>query len=147
MVTPGQELNLTLNLTNIGNTDDLLTLTPIFEINYQGNDVSNWSAPILNSSRLDVFESETLHLVVNIPDDTWAATTAELSLSASSSGFEIEYNVSTTLEVEAVAGWRIDLSNTSLEVPPSGGALELLIEQKGNFHLNHISLKPVKVGM
>ena len=66
MVTPGQELNLTLNLTNIGNTDDLLTLTPIFEINYQGNDVSNWSAPILNSSRLDVFESETLHLVVNI---------------------------------------------------------------------------------
>ena len=41
MVTPGQELNLTLNLTNIGNTDDLLTLTPIFEINYQGNDVVN----------------------------------------------------------------------------------------------------------
>tara|TARA_B100001113_G_scaffold121704_1_gene99398 strand:+ start:623 stop:6157 length:5535 start_codon:yes stop_codon:yes gene_type:complete len=132
LVTPGQELNLSLNLTNIGNTDDLLTLTPSFEITFQGNDVSNWSAHTINSSRLDVFESQTVHLVVEIPDDTWASTTADLTLIASSSGFNIGYNVSTTLEVAAVAGWRIDLSNTSLEVPPSGGEVELLIEQQGN---------------
>ncbi|MBB70701.1 MAG: hypothetical protein CMB28_06315 [Euryarchaeota archaeon] len=132
LVTPGQELNLTINLTNIGNTDDLLTLTPNFEITYEGNDASNWAANAINSSRLDVFESQTIHMVVDIPDDTWATTTAELTLLASSSGFNIDYNVSTTLEVSAVAGWRIDLTNTSLEVPPSGGELELLIEQKGN---------------
>ena len=132
LVTPGQELNLSLNLTNIGNTDDLLTLEPSFEISYQGNDVSSWSAQTINSSRLEVFESQTVHLVVEIPDDTWASTTADLTLLVSSSGFNIDYNVSTTLEVVAVAGWRIDLSNTSLEVPPSGGEIELFIEQQGN---------------
>ena len=119
-------------MTNIGNTDDLLTLTPSFEITFQGNDISSWSAHTINSSRLDVFESQTVHLLVEIPDDTWASTTADLTLLASSSGFNIGYNVSTTLEVAAVAGWRIDLSNTSLEVPPSGGEIELLIEQQGN---------------
>ena len=131
-VTPGQELNLTIDLENIGNTDDLLTLTPTFEITYQGDDTSVWSAQTINSSRLDVFESETVHLVVQIPEDTWATTTAELTLLASSSGFDIGYNVSTTLEVAAVAGWRIDLTDASLEVPPTGGEIELLIEQKGN---------------
>jgi hypothetical protein len=131
-VTPGQELNLTINLENIGNTDDLLTLTPTFEITYQGDDTSDWSAQTINSSRLDVFESETVHLVVHIPENTWATTTAELTLLASSSGFDIGYNVSTTLEVAAVAGWRIDLTDTSLEVPPTGGEIELMIEQKGN---------------
>ena len=132
LVTPGQELNLTINLTNIGNTDDLLTLTPNFDVTYQGNDASNWGAQTINSSRLDVFESQIVHLVVEIPEDTWATTTAELTLLASSSGFNIDYNVSTTLEVAAVAGWRIDLTDTSLEVPPNGGEIELLIEQKGN---------------
>ena len=134
-------------MTNIGNTDDLVTLTPNFEVTYQGNDVSNWSAQPINSSRLDVFESQTVHLVVEIPEDTWATTTAELTLLASSSGFNIDYNVSTTLEVSAVAGWRIDLSDTSPEVPPNGGEIELLIEQKEIHLQNHISPKLDKDGM
>ena len=131
-VAPGQEVNLTINLTNVGNTDDLLTLTPTFNVSHEGGDASTWQGMVVNSSRLDVSQSETVHLNLLVPDDSWAATEAELTLVASSSGYNIGYNVSIILEVENVAGWRIDLSNTSLEVPPSGGQLELIIEQKGN---------------
>ena len=131
-VTPGQDVNLTINLTNIGNTDDLLTLTPEFEVSHVGGDVSTWQAEVINSTRLDVSQSEIVYLSVQVPEDTWATTEAELTLIASSSGYNLDYNVSIILEVANVAGWRIDLSNTSLEVPPDGGQLELIVEQTGN---------------
>ena len=131
-VIPGQNLNLTINLTNTGNTDDLLTLTPQFNLAYSGSDESTWIAEGINSSRLDVGESESLQLNLIVPEDTWAETEATLTLIASSSGFDINYNASIVLEVANVAGWRIDLSNTSLEISPEGGELELIIEQKGN---------------
>ena len=35
------------------------------------------------------------------------------------------------IEVSSVAGWRLDLANTVLEVPPEG-EIEITIQQKGN---------------
>ena len=131
-VNPGEDVNLNISITNVGNTDDLLTLTPTFGITYTDGDTSSWSLDIVNSSRLGVGESETLQLTISIPEDSWAGTTADLTFIGSSSGFDIGYNVSTVLEVSNVAGWRINLSNTSLEVPPLGGELNITIEQKGN---------------
>lgn len=131
-VSPGQELNLTIDLANVGNSDDQLTLTPHFTLDRQGDDDSIWSADILNSSRLDILENETLNFAVHIPEDSWSGTKANLTLQTSSSGFEIDYDISLIIEVLPVSGWRIDLSNTSLEVAPAGGVLELIIEQKGN---------------
>ena len=131
-VTPGTELNLTLNLTNIGNNDDLLTLTPNFSNTYAGNDTSLWSSEIINSSRLEVQGQETVNLVLQIPSNTWAGTIANLTLVASSSGFDIDKEISILLEVKEIAGWRLDLSNTSLEVPPEGGTLDIIVEQRGN---------------
>lgn len=132
-VSPSEMLNLTINVTNVGNTDDLLTLTPTFNIQYDGDDSSTWSAEAINSSRLDVQENELIYLEFEIPSNTWAMTEANLTLVASSSGFNIDFNTSILLEVENVAGWRFDLSNTSLEVPPEGGQLDIIIEQKGNY--------------
>ena len=131
-VTPGGVLELTLDLTNTGNTDDLLSLTPSFTIVHSGNDVSVWDAEIVNSSRLDVLEGETISLNITIPENSWSGTIASLTLTASSNGFDIDRDVSIDLEVEDVAGWRFDLSNTSLEVPPEGGELHIIVEQKGN---------------
>ena len=131
-VTPGTELNLTINLTNIGNNDDLLTLTPNFSVTYSGDDTSQWSTVTINSTRLDVQEQETVNLVIPIPSDTWAGTQANLTLVASSSGFDIDNEISILLDVMAVSGWRLDLSNTSLEVPPEGGELDIIVEQRGN---------------
>ena len=131
-VVPGQELNLTINLTNIGNSDDVLSLSPSFDLNKVGNDSSNWSAEQISSSRLNIFENEIVHLEIEIPDDAWSGTTANLTLQTSSEGFNIDYDVSILIEVLPVSGWKIDLSNTSLEVPPNGGILELTVEQMGN---------------
>ena len=131
-VAPGDVLSLNINITNIGNTDDLLTLTPSFAVSYSGNDNSTWQAASINSSRLQVMETESLNVNVTIPENTWAGTIANLTLIASSSGFDIGNDTSIELEVENVAGWRLDLTDTSLEVSPGGGELQILVEQKGN---------------
>ena len=132
-VLPRQEMDLTIDITNIGNSDDLLTITPEFTITRSGNDNSVWSAESVNSSRLNVDESETLSLTFDIPANTWAGTSVNLALETSSSDFVIDYAVNISLNVIQVSEWGIDLSNTSLEVPPNGGELELTIEQRGNF--------------
>ena len=54
-VTPGQILNLTIDLTNTGNSDDLLSLSPQFEICREGGDLSTWTAEQINSSRLKLW--------------------------------------------------------------------------------------------
>ena len=77
-------------------------------------------------------ETESLNVNVTIPENTWAGTIANLTLIASSSGFDIGNDTSIELEVENVAGWRLDLTDTSLEVAPGGGELQILVEQKGN---------------
>ena len=146
-VVPGQELNLTINLTNVGNSDDVLSLSPSFGLNKVGNDSSNWSAEQVISSRLNIFENEVVHLEIEIPDNTWSGTTANLTLETSSEGFDIDYDVSIQIEVLPVSGWKIDLSNTSLEVPPNGGILELTVEQMGNNLLNHTSSRQEMGGM
>lgn len=131
-VAPGEVLQLTINLTNTGNTDDLLSLSPSFAVIHSGNDSSVWDAITINSSRLEVLGDETVTLNITIPENSWAGTVANLTLAASSSGFDIGLEVNIDLIVKNVAGWRFDLSNTSLEVPPEGGELEIVVEQKGN---------------
>ena len=98
-VVPGQELNLTINLTNVGNSDDVLSLSPSFGLNKVGNDSSNWSAEQVISSRLNIFENEVVHLEIEIPDNTWSGTTANLTLETSSEGFDIDYDVSIQIEI------------------------------------------------
>ena len=131
-VTPGQILNLTIDLTNTGNSNDLLSLSPQFEIAREGNDSSTWHAEEINSSRLNVMDNETVTLEVNIPTNAWAGTMANLTLDTSSEGFDIDYDVSIQIEVLQVAGWKINLSNTSLEISPDGGEIQLTVEQIGN---------------
>ena len=132
-VVPGQEVNLTINITNIGNSDDLLTITPLFDVSHSGNDTSIWSASEINSTRLDVNQMETLSLNFDVPTNTWATTMANLSLKTSSADFEIDYDISVRFNVLPVSKWSVDLSNTSLEVEPNGSEIQLTIEQKGNF--------------
>ena len=131
-VLPGSLVNLSIDITNIGNNDDLLTLTPSYDLTYSGNDTSQWSSDIINSSRLQVNEQQEVYLLLEVPNDAWATTIANLTLVASSSGFDIDTQVSILLDVGNVAGWSMDLSNTSLEVPPEGGELQILVEQRGN---------------
>ncbi len=131
-VIPGQVLDLTIDLTNTGNSDDLLTLAPQFGISRQGNDTSTWSAEQINSSRLGIMDNETVLFEVSIPTNAWAGTIANLTLATFSEGYDIDYDVMIQIEVLQVAGWKIDLSETSLEISPEGGEIQLTVEQIGN---------------
>ena len=92
-VTPGQILNLTIDITNTGNSVDLLSLSPQFEISREGGDLSTWTAEQINSSILNIMDNETITFEVDIPANAWAGTIANLTLSTSSEGFEIDYDV------------------------------------------------------
>jgi uncharacterized membrane protein len=131
-VTPGEELSLNLTMTNVGNTIDSLSLTPEFNITHVNGDSSSWSATGISASQLAINASQTVELSLIIPDDCWAGTIAEFSLDMTSDGFDMQESVDITLSVAPVSGWRFDLSNASLEVPPEGGSIELVVEQLGN---------------
>ena len=131
-VTPGEELSLNLTMTNVGNTIDSLNLTPEFNITHVNGDSSSWSATGISASQLAINASQTVELSLIIPDDCWAGTIAEFSLDMTSDGFDMQESVDITLSVAPVSGWRFDLSNASLEVPPEGGSIELVVEQLGN---------------
>jgi hypothetical protein len=131
-VTPGEELSLNLTMTNVGNTIDSLSLTPEFNITHVNGDSSSWSATGISASQLAINASQTVELSLIIPDDCWAGTIAEFSLDMTSDGFDMQESVDITLSVAPVSGWRFDLSNASLEVPPGGGSIELVVEQLGN---------------
>jgi hypothetical protein len=131
-VTPGEELSLNITLTNVGNTIDSLSLFPTFNITHVNGDSSSWNATEVNVSQLAINASQTVELSLIIPEDCWAGTSAILSLDLASDGFDMEENVDITLNVAAVSGWRFDLSNATLEVPPEGGSIELVVEQLGN---------------
>ena len=130
---PGKTIDLDINVTNIGNSDDLLSLIPTLSIEYEGNDNSIWSVTQINSSRLDVFENQIVTIQVEVPDDAWAGTKTNLELDLYSNDFKINQTQSIIIEISEIAGWRLDLSGTSLEVSPEGGTLEVIVEQKGNY--------------
>lgn len=131
-VVPGEDLSLNLTMTNVGNTIDSLDLSPTFNVTHVGGDASSWDATGVSVSQLAIYANQTVALSLQVPDDCWAGTTAELSLAMTSDGFDMMESVDISLNVVAVSGWRFDLSNTSLEVPPEGGSIELMVEQLGN---------------
>ena len=129
---PNEDIILPISIQNIGNSNDLLTLIPTLTIEYEGNDQSIWSVESLNSSRLEVNATETLNLPISIPNTAWAGTTVNITLNLYSDNFPINYTESIVIEVETIAGWRLDLTNTTLEIPPEGGVVNVIVEQKGN---------------
>ena len=130
--TPGEELELGMTVVNTGNSDDLLTIEPSLSINYQNGDSSVWNVVGINSSRLDVNQSQTMSMSLSVPEDAWAGTTVNLTIHLFSGDFAINQTEYIIIEVSSVSGWRIDLANTVLEVPPEGGEIEITIQQKGN---------------
>ncbi|MDP6869822.1 MAG: hypothetical protein QGI21_03510 [Candidatus Poseidoniaceae archaeon] len=131
-VIPGQELSIPITITNVGNTDDELTLNPSFNVIYSGMDTSIWQSNEIVSSILDVNQNETLYFNMTVPDDCWADTIIEVNMTMSSANYTLEQTLDLELTVDRVSGWRFDLTNVSLEVPPEGGIVSVKVEQLGN---------------
>ena len=131
-VIPGQEFSVIISANNQGNTNDILTMSPTLSIVYQGTDDSNWTASNLSSPLLEIGQTESLVWNISIPEETWAGTIVNVEFTLSSDNFIIDQILNLNLTVSEIAGWRFDLSNTNLEVPPQGGEITLIIEQLGN---------------
>ena len=129
--TPSEVIVVSMNLTNLGNAMDELTLEPVLTINAEGQDESQWTAEAIQSGSTSINASSLVAFELRIPNDAWAGTIVEVALLHQTSGFTIGQ---TTLQVEvgAVSGWRLNLTNTDLEVDPNGENLTLTLVHTGN---------------
>jgi hypothetical protein len=130
-ILPSETLNLNFTVKNTGNALDNILIKPDFELNYFENDVSIWSS--LNKSYDDIAVNQTVSMDLSViaPSNTWSGTTATLRLDLYSDDLYVS-NVSLTLNVIQISGWRLNLSDTNLIIAPGGQNLTLNVEHLGN---------------
>ena len=130
-VTPGEAFKVNISITNLGNAIDTLSLNPVLSVQAHGNDQSIWEASPVLSNALAVNESETIQVALTVPDTAWASTTVSLRLDHGAGGYVIG-STTLTLEVQAVSGWRLNLTGADLEIHPDGENLTLQLVHTGN---------------
>ena len=130
-VTPSESINLDYQVINTGNAMDDLVVKPIFEVTYFGQDNSIWQAEEMNFSDIEVNESVSMQLQFATPVDTWAGTTADLTLQLFSDDLLVD-NITLTFNVVQVSGWKLNISDTNLIINPDGQNLTLNVEHLGN---------------
>ena len=130
-ILPSETLNLNFTVKNTGNAVDNIVIKPVFELNYFENDVSIWSS--LNQSFDDIAVNQSVSMELNVmaPSDTWSGTTATLRLDLYSDELYVS-NITLTLNVIQISGWRLNLSDTNLIIAPDGQNLTLNVEHLGN---------------
>ena len=131
-VIPGETLSFALTAKNIGNAEDNITISSQFEHERNIEDLSNWDEFTIQTSALQVNQSQILEFQIQIPSTSWAFGKTYLNLSVYSDSLLLEEKISLTFDISEIAGWRFNLSNASLEVPPEGGNITLIVEQRGN---------------
>ena len=131
-VIPGQNLQLNLSLINRGNALDSLLITPHIVVDAEGGDISQWNLAGASTSILAVDEQDVIALELIVPENTWAGTIVNITLVASADGVILDNPLTVELVVDVVSGWKVNLSDSNLEVPPQGGNVTLTITQEGN---------------
>ena len=130
---PGDLLNLSMEVTNLGNAVDALTLAPVIEVNAVEGDAAPWHAEAVSSSLMAINATQTVEFSLLVPDAAWAGTQAEVTLLHMANGYVIGETV-LTVDVLTVSGWRLNLTGADLEIDPSGENLTLHLEHTGNAH-------------
>lgn len=128
---PHQQVEVMMNITNIGNTPDTLTIVPTFETHHAGNDTSLWAASSTVSDLLQVNESTAMLVAFTVPENAWYTTETTLTLNLYS-GTVLVTNTTLQYTVGHSSAWRFNLSDTSLTIAPGGENLTLTVEQLGN---------------
>lgn len=128
---PGEVLSFGFNLTNLGNAPDSLTLQPSLTVIAFGDDDSLWSADSVETATVNVNESVQVQFSIEVPMTAWAATSVNVTLSHIANAYSIG-NTHLTVNVDAVSGWRLNLTNADLEVDPAGENLTFLLVHTGN---------------
>ena len=130
-VSPNEEFQYGIQVTNIGNFVDTVQLVPNINIATTTNDNSAWNlhSPV-ESLEIEVNASEVLSITQMIPF-AWEDTIATISYNIFSAGYELgEFEV--TLEVKKTAEWHVNLANSDLEINPGGDTIQVEVIQLGN---------------
>ena len=130
---PGTSTTLTLNVTNIGNFDDTLDIASGLALTLTGNDTqTDWEIGSGSSGVLDVNESKTIELSLNVPELAWNGTIAEIEFTLSSDGLNIGL-FRVDVEVGQQPLWIVRATGSDLDVGASGSNITLELEQRGNY--------------
>ena len=128
---PGETLEFGFNLTNLGNAADTLMLQPLIHQHPFGNDASTWTAVAVETETVSVNGTTELIFSVTVPENAWATSTVNISLRHVANGYVID-ETTLDIEVEAVSGWKLNLTNADLEVDPNGESLTFSLVHTGN---------------
>ncbi|DAC06957.1 MAG TPA: hypothetical protein D7H88_06895 [Candidatus Poseidoniales archaeon] len=128
---PGELLTFAFNLTNLGNAPDALTLQPSLSVARFGGDNSIWSADAVQTSTISINGSVQVNFSITVPTNAWATTSVNVSLAHVANAYSIG-QTHLGIDVEAVSGWKLNLTNADLEVDPVGENLTFQLVHTGN---------------
>ncbi|MEL0181967.1 MAG: hypothetical protein VW872_02775 [Candidatus Poseidoniales archaeon] len=128
---PGQTLEFGFNLTNLGNAADALTLRPELQQHPFGNDASSWAAAEVETTTIAVNGTTELVFSVVIPQTAWATSSVDIRLLHVANGYVLGESA-LSVEVDAVSGWKLNLTEADLEVDPEGENLTFTLIHTGN---------------
>ena len=128
---PGEFLTFGFNLTNLGNAPDALTLQPSIAVTAFGSDASVWSAESVQTSTIGINGSVQVNFSIQIPTTAWATTAVNVSLAHLANAYSIG-QTHLNIGVDAVSGWKLNLTNADLEVDPAGENLTFQLVHTGN---------------
>ena len=130
-ILPQEEVTINFNITNIGNTPDVLTVIPTFDVEHAGNDSSVWSSDSVTTQTVEVNGTRSISMTFTVPNDAWYTTEAVLKLNLYSGSISVN-NATIEFTVGHASAWRFNLSETSLTIAPGGENLTLKVDQLGN---------------
>lgn len=128
---PGAPLDFAFNVTNNGNAPDDLTLHPVLNVAPFGADASTWTAEAVQTDTVAVNGSTPLTFSITVPSKAWASSSVNITLNHVANGYTIGQTF-LTVDVEAVSGWKLNLTEADLEVDPAGENLTFELIHSGN---------------
>ena len=129
---PNTQLQLELNVSNIGNLVDQITINPEFIVQAAGSDDgTGWSSWGDSSDFIGVNSSEILQIGVNVSATAWKDTEATISFAGISDDTNIPAFV-IHVRVNHLPGWWILAGGANLDIDRNGANVSLVVEQRGN---------------
>ena len=129
---PGESVSLDVQVTNVGNlVDDLTLQTSVITSLQSGDSSTDWISSGSAISNLGVNETEVISVDTFIPLDAWSGSSAEVTVTAIAQGQEI-----TSFSFSVVSGhvpsWNALVDQANLEVATHGSEITLSVLQTGN---------------
>ena len=129
---PGESVSLDVQVTNVGNlVDDLTLQTSVITSLQSGDSSTDWISSGSAISNLGVNETEVISVDAFIPLDAWSGSSAEVTVTAIAQGQEI-----TSFSFSVVSGhvpsWNALVDQANLEVATHGSEITLSVLQTGN---------------